>query len=70
MATSISVKKAETIAELNMAAGVRCSVFADELGYLDPRAILRDARWTGSTSCPQPSTFSDLSTATQLQQYG
>lgn len=36
MAASISVKKAGTIAELNMAAWVRCSVFADELGYLHP----------------------------------
>ena len=32
----ISVKKATTIAELDWAARVRCSVFVDEFAYLDP----------------------------------
>ena len=32
----ISVKRATTIAELNWAAWIRCSVFADEFAYLDP----------------------------------
>jgi hypothetical protein len=36
MVASISVRKARTIADLNMAAWVRCSVFADEFGYLNP----------------------------------
>ena len=34
--STISVKKASTIAELNWAAWLRCSVFADEFAYLDP----------------------------------
>jgi len=32
----ITVKKAQSIAELDRAAKVRCSVFADEFAYLDP----------------------------------
>jgi len=33
----ISVTKATTISELNWAAWIRCSVFADEFAYLDPQ---------------------------------
>jgi GNAT superfamily N-acetyltransferase len=32
----ITIKRARTIAELNLAAQIRCAVFADEFNYLDP----------------------------------
>lgn len=33
---NVSVKRVRTIEELNLAARIRCAVFADELAYLDP----------------------------------